>query len=46
VDAEQIADLKYPKPDGPIAYVCVGNTCLDPTSDPSKLTELVQTVGG
>jgi uncharacterized protein YyaL (SSP411 family) len=45
-DAEHIENLNYPKPDSPIAYVCIGTTCLDPTSDAAKLSELITTVGG
>lgn len=40
-DAEHIENLGYPKPDGPIAYVCVGTRCLDPVTDPTELSELV-----
>jgi uncharacterized protein YyaL (SSP411 family) len=40
-DAEHIENLGYPKPDGPIAYVCVGTRCLDPVMDPAELSTLV-----
>lgn len=42
-DAEHIENLGYPKPDAPIAYVCVGTRCLDPVAKPEELSELVAT---
>jgi hypothetical protein len=42
-DAEHIENLGYPTPDRPTAHVCVATTCLDPTSDPAALSELVRT---
>ena len=44
-DAEHIENLGYPKPTEPIAYVCVGPTCLEPTTDPVALTNLVINAG-
>jgi uncharacterized protein YyaL (SSP411 family) len=42
-DAEYLKDLGYPPASQPIAYVCVATKCLEPTSDPAALTELVKT---
>lgn len=42
-DAEHIENIGYAKPTAPIAYVCVGTTCLEPLSDPALLTETVRT---
>jgi hypothetical protein len=42
-DASYLQDLGYPPADVPIAYVCVATKCLEPTSDPAALSELVRT---
>ena len=42
-DAGYLEDLGYPTPDAPLAYVCVATKCLEPTSDPTALTEMVRT---
>ncbi|MES2462635.1 MAG: DUF255 domain-containing protein [Armatimonadota bacterium] len=42
-DAEHIESLGY-KPDAlPVAYVCVATRCLEPTTGPAALSELVAT---
>ncbi len=44
-DAEHIENLGYAKPTEPIAYVSVGPTVQEPTTDPVKLTNLILTSG-
>ena len=31
--------------DGPLAYVCAGNTCALPTGDPTELDSTLRTFG-
>jgi hypothetical protein len=42
-DAEHIENLEYPAATEPVAYVCVGTTCLPAISDPDTLTETIVT---
>ena len=42
-DRAHIENLGHPLPAEPIAYVCVATKCLEPTTDPAALTELVRT---
>ena len=42
-DAEHIESLGYTPASLPVAYVCVATRCLEPTSDPAALSELVKT---
>jgi uncharacterized protein YyaL (SSP411 family) len=42
-DAEHIESLEYKPASLPTAYVCVATRCLEPTSDPAALSELVKT---
>ncbi len=42
-DAEHIESLGYAPARLPVAYVCVATRCLEPTSDPAALSELVKT---
>jgi uncharacterized protein YyaL (SSP411 family) len=42
-DAEHIESLEYKPTQLPVAYVCVATRCLEPTSDPDALSELVKT---
>jgi hypothetical protein len=40
-DAEVVAREGYVHPGGPAAFICLAGVCLEPTSDPDSLAELV-----
>ena len=40
-DLERLKSLGYPPSDEPLAYLCVGKTCLPPLSRPEELAQAV-----
>lgn len=42
VDKERVRQLGYPANSTPLAYVCVGRTCLPPVKEPAELAERIR----
>jgi uncharacterized protein YyaL (SSP411 family) len=47
LDGDRLSRLGYPLDGPPRAYVCVGDRCLEPVTDPDALADrLAETAGG
>ncbi len=40
-EPDRLAQLGYPPQPAPMAYLCIGRVCAEPTNDPNRLTEIV-----
>ncbi len=43
-DAEIIADLGYPDDGHPKVYICIGQTCAPPVSEPEKIADVLRSL--
>jgi len=40
-EPDRLAQLGYPPQPAPLAYLCIGRVCAEPTNDPNRLAEIV-----